>query len=132
MNTKVITKIIVALMIVGTLCFSISLLCGAPVFGADDTYTQLLKSDDASGYNGSAGFKNSISRVLGVVKYICYAAAVVMLVMLGVKYLTASPDGKAEIKKTAVQYVIGAVLVFAAGAILNIIQNVSTTTINDV
>ena len=128
MNTKLITKIIVALMIVGAICFSVQLLVGAPVFGGD-TFSKVLTQEDPSGYNTSGGFQNSVARILGVVKYICYAAAVVMLVMLGVKYLTASPDGKAEIKKTAVQYVIGAVLVFAAGVILTIIQSVSNTTI---
>ena len=129
MNTKLITKIIVALMIVGAICFSVQLLVGAPVFGGDK-FSQVLTSENSDGYSKVNGFQNSIGRILGVVKYICYAAAVVMLVMLGVKYLTASPDGKAEIKKTAVQYVIGAVLVFAAGVILTIIQSVSNSTIN--
>ena len=129
MNTKLITKIIVALMIVGAICFSVQLLVGAPVFGTDK-FSQVLTSENNGGYKDVSGFSNSIGRILGVVKYICYAAAVVMLVMLGVKYLTASPDGKAEIKKTAVQYVIGAVLVFAAGVILTIIQSVSNSTIN--
>ena len=116
MSTKTMTKIIVALVIIATVCLAATMVLGVTI-----------PTESAGGV--TSGLSNSVARVLGVVKYICYAAAVIMLVMLGVKYLTASPDGKAEIKKTAVQYVIGAVLVFAAGVILTIIQSVSTTTI---
>ena len=45
--------------------------------------------------------------------------------VLGVKFITSSPEGKAEIKKSAVIYVIGAIMVFAAGIILGVIQNVA-------
>ena len=41
--------------------------------------------------------------------------------------MTASPEGKAEIKKSAVIYVVGAVLVFAAGLILGIISSTGNT-----
>ena len=118
MSTKTITKIIVALVIIATVCLAVT-----TVFGIT------IPSEKDGGIVG--GLTGTTGRILGVVKYICYAAAVVMLVMLGVKYLTASPDGKAEIKKTAVQYVIGAVLVFAAGVILTIIQSVSNATIQN-
>ena len=46
-----------------------------------------------------------------------------MLIVLGVKFISASPDGKAEIKKSAVIYVVGAVLVFFAGIILEWVKN---------
>ncbi len=77
----------------------------------------------------AAGFGKSISNVLYVVSLICYAAAVILLIVLGVKWLVAAPDAKADLKKTAIYYVVGAVMVFAAGAILNVIKNVATSTI---
>ena len=48
---------------------------------------------------------------------------------VGVKFITASPEGKAEIKKAAIQYVIGAIIVFAAGTLLGIIANMSTSVV---
>lgn len=54
-----------------------------------------------------------------------------MLIVLGVKWLVAAPDQKADIKKSAVIYVIGAIMVFAAGVILRVIRNVSTNTIKE-
>ena len=41
---------------------------------------------------------------------------------MAMKYMMASPDGKAEIKKTAAQYIVGAVILFGAAGILKIIQ----------
>ena len=52
-----------------------------------------------------------------------------MLILIGVKFITASPEGKAEIKKAAIQYVIGAIIVFAAGTLLGIIANMSTSVV---
>ena len=48
-----------------------------------------------------------------------------MLIFVGIKFLTASPEGKAEIKKTAVIYIVGAVLLFAATGILQIVKNLA-------
>lgn len=80
-----------------------------------------------SGNTGAANpLNNATTGVIGIVQYICYAAAVILLVILGVRFMTASPEGKAEIKKSAVIYIVGAVLVFAAGLILGLIVNTAT------
>jgi len=68
--------------------------------------------------------------IIGIVQVICYAAAVIMLVLLGVKFITSSPEGKAEIKKSAIIYVIGAIIVFAAGTLLGVISNLSTNVVS--
>ena len=46
-----------------------------------------------------------------------------MLIVLAMKYMTAAPSERASIKKSAIMYVIGAVVMFAAAGILGIIQN---------
>ena len=72
-----------------------------------------------------------IKNVIGIVQVICYAAAIIMLIILGVQFITASPEGKAQIKKSAIQYVIGAIIVFAAGTLLGIIANMSSSAITN-
>ena len=47
-----------------------------------------------------------------------------MLLVIGIKYITASPEGKADIKGTAIAYLIGAVCIFAAVGILNGIKDI--------
>lgn len=63
--------------------------------------------------------------VLGAFQAVGTTIAVVMLVWLGIKYIMASPDGKAEIKKQAFAYILGAVLLFGATAIIQVVKNVA-------
>ena len=65
--------------------------------------------------------------ILGVVKVIAVAVAVIMLIVLAIKYISSAPNDKAEIKKHAVIYVVGAVLLFGAAGILGLIQSFSET-----
>lgn len=118
MNSKKIAKIGVALMVIATILLAVNM-----VFAS----VEIPKASTA-GYTGT-GLDTATSNVLGIISYICYAAAVIMLVVLGVKFIAAAPDAKADIKKQAIVYVIGAVLVFAAGGILTIIRNVATSSI---
>lgn len=114
MNTKRITKIITVLLIVATILSFANV-----AFGASIPTAAAISGTGASSINSVT------SKVIWIVQLICYAAAVVMLMVLGVKFITSSPEGKAEIKKSAVIYVIGAIMVFAAGIILGVIQNVA-------
>ena len=108
MSIKRISKIVVALMVIATILSAVSMVFGADLIQGDTGFAK-----DQIG--------TTVNNIVGIVQFICYAAAIILLVILGVKFMTASPDGKAEIKKSAVIYVVGAVLVFAAGAILGLI-----------
>ncbi len=59
--------------------------------------------------------------VITVTQIICGAIAIVMLSILGMKYMYSSPGERAEIKKHAVIYVIGAFILFAVPGIIRII-----------
>lgn len=117
-NNKV-RKILSVLAIV---LVAILLLSIATTVHADETDPFTI----VSGTGGSAVGKvqNWGSIILGVFQAVGMVIAVIMLVWLGVKYLMASPDGKAEIKKQAFAYILGAVLLFGASAILQMIKNV--------
>jgi len=69
------------------------------------------------------GIESVTSMILGIVQVVGVAVAVVILVVLAIKYISAAPNEKADIKKSAIVYVIGVVLLFAGVAVLNIIQN---------
>lgn len=115
MKTSKMTKIVVALFAIATVLAAVNVVFGISIPTAQS--------------GGVSSINNTVGNVLGIVTFICYAAAVIMLMMLGIKYVTSSPEGKAEVKKSAVIYVIGAVLVFAAGTVLTVIQNMATTTV---
>ena len=62
-------------------------------------------------------------KIAGLISVIAAAVAIVILIWLAIKYMSAAPADKADIKKSAVTYVIGAVLLFAASGVLGIIAN---------
>lgn len=66
---------------------------------------------------------NTAGQILTIVRIIGMAVAVIMLTILGIKYVAASPNEKADYKKGMTVYVIGAVLLFGASLLLGVIQN---------
>lgn len=79
--------------------------------------------------NPDSGMNAMISKIFGVVQYFCIAAAVITVIISGVKYMASAPDQKAEIKKQAIALVIGAAIIFSISTILRIIANVTRTSI---
>ncbi len=73
------------------------------------------KADSAIGNIG--GMVLTIAQIVGT------AVAVIMLIVLAIKYISAAPNDKADIKKHAVVYIVGAIVLFAASALLGIVKN---------
>lgn len=77
---------------------------------------------------------NKVGNVMGNALYIMQVigmgVAVIMLIVLAIKYISAAPGDKAEIKKHAVVYIVGAVVLFGASGILALIRNFATNNIN--
>ena len=46
-----------------------------------------------------------------------------MITVLAMKYMLAAPSEKADIKKHAIPYVVGAIIMFSVSGILSILQN---------
>lgn len=67
---------------------------------------------------------NNISgAIITIARIICVGVAITMLIVLAMKYMLSAPGEKADIKKHAVIYIVGAVIMFACTGILGIIQN---------
>ena len=84
---------------------------------------------------GNPATANSVENIIGAVLYIAKIIAVglalIMLAALAIKYMSAAPGEKATIKKHAVVYVVGAIVLFGAAGILNIIETFATNNISD-
>ena len=64
------------------------------------------------------------NKIVTILSAIGSVTSVIVLIVLGLKYMTGTVSQKADYKKTLIPYVIGAVLVFAASAIAGAIYNV--------
>ena len=89
-----------------------------------------INLDSFSGITDNSGAANSVTKVIGsiinIVQIVGTGVAIIMLIVLAIKYISAAPGDKADIKKHAVVYVVGAIVLFAATGILQIIKSFST------
>lgn len=80
---------------------------------AQDTVTSLFEKDA----QGTEGITNVGGNIVSIVTTIGIIVAVIVLLVLGIKYMMGSAAEKAEYKKTMIPYLVGAVLIFGASAI---------------
>jgi type IV secretory pathway VirB2 component (pilin) len=93
------------------------------VFGFNNFSTSNMQNFGTESI-GSAD--TAVKKIWGTVSLILQVLAVAAIVFAGVRYMFASADGKADIKKQTVGLVVGAVLVFGASMIVNFIVNVTS------
>lgn len=78
----------------------------------------------------SLRIKSTINMIIGILQLIGVTSAVVVLIILGMKYMTSSPSGKAEIKTHAKVYIVGIILLFSFTGILQLIKRTATDVSN--
>lgn len=64
------------------------------------------------------------NRVVGVIKVVGIFVSVAMTMIVGIRYMLSSVEEKAEYKKTAIIYFVGAVLIFATTQFIDFIYNI--------
>ena len=90
--------------------------------GEYSTYMELIENSGGSDGGASTRIAKFIAGILNVAKLIGVGVAVIMLIVLAIKYISAAPGDKAEIKKHDTVYVVGAIVLFGASGILDIIR----------
>ena len=63
----------------------------------------------------------TMSTIIEVIQIVGTAISIMALTYIGMRYMMAAPDEKAEFKKSAYIYIVGAIMVFASSNILAII-----------
>lgn len=110
------------------LVFVIAIALSLTVVSLADSYTSSMANliSTADTVVVETGASNSAGKIVGTVitaaRIIGVCFAVVMLLAIAMKYMTAAAGDKADIKKSAVAYVVGAIVLFAVTGILGIIQ----------
>lgn len=96
-----------------------------PVFSADQGTIAPKDVVSHSNTNGVGGLNDVLGTILGAIQLVGSFVAVIVLVIVGVRYMTGSVEEKAEYKKTMIPYIVGALLVFAASNVAKIIYDIS-------
>lgn len=66
---------------------------------------------------------NVINNVIGLLQMVGSGIALIVITLLGVKYLLASPSDKADVKKAIMPIIIGCILLFGAVNLMAAVEN---------
>lgn len=75
---------------------------------------------------GTPEITNLGKSIIGILRTVGIVLSVVVLIIIGIKYMMGSAEEKAEYKKTMIPYIVGAALIFAASVFANVIYEFFT------
>lgn len=70
---------------------------------------------------GSDQVRDLGKQIVGIIQTAGVVVAVVVMLVLGIKYMMGSAEEKAEYKKSMIPYLVGAIILFAASTIVNVV-----------
>ena len=74
-----------------------------------------------TGVTGTTEITELGQKLIGILQTVGIVLSVVILIVIGIKYMMGSAEEKAEYKKTMIPYIVGAALIFAASIFANVI-----------
>ena len=85
-----------------------------------------------NGLNGNGNVQiNDLTKVgnniVTIIQVVGIVIAVIVLLVIGIKYMMGSASEKAEYKKTMIPYIVGAVLIFAGTSLVRVIYSLSSS-----
>lgn len=115
--------LVIALLIASIMVIGIQPVVNATGAGSSSS-TQI---DDlfSGGTATTTGITNVGKNIVSIITTIGIIVAVIVLLILGIKYMMGSASEKAEYKKTMIPYLVGAVLIFGASAIAKAVVSMS-------
>ncbi len=115
MKNKTFKILFTTLLVVMMVCISISSFAIEP---------GNIKAKD--NVNGTTEITNVGQSVVGILQTVGIVLSVVILIILGIKYMMGSAEEKADYKKSMLPYVVGAGIIFAASALAQVIYQFFT------
>lgn len=119
MKAKKVLSIIFTILLIGILLI-------VPTISFADVYTPTQFNTKISTADANS-VKSVGGRVVGIIQVVGTIVAVGMLIVLGIKYMMGSAEERAEYKKTLFPYLIGAVLIFAASNLAQMVYSWAST-----
>lgn len=91
--------------------------------GISEVITAMQDTSNASSVaSGDSNTKNVINSIIGILQFVGSGISIIVITLMGVKYILAAPGEKAEVKKMAIPIVIGCVLLFGAVNLVGAIE----------
>ena len=93
------------------------------------TFSTIVLAGQPSSIDGEGGgiavttVTEPAKKIVGIIQLIGVVASVIVLILIGIKYMMGSVEEKAEYKKSLMPYIIGCALVFAASVFAQILYD---------
>lgn len=113
-SIKVISILLIALMMIAIV---------TPVFATDGGAFRPSQVDTNKVGEEANSIKDVGNSITSIIRVVGTIIAVAILIVLGIKYMMGSAEEKAEYKKTLFPYIVGAVLIFAASSLADIVYS---------
>ena len=117
-----IMKKITAILVITVLCLIMLNCMSGAVFASNFNLTA-FDQEPAEAAGAKNLVNNTAVTAISIMRIICVTIAIVILLTISMKYMMSAPGDRADIKKHAVHYVIGAFILFAVTGILGILNN---------
>ena len=92
------------------------------VFAAELTPSSV---GDKITYGDDGGLATKAGQIMGMIRNVAVIASVIIIMILGVKYMLGSVEEKADYKKSFIPLIVGIVLVVSATSIASFIFNMA-------
>jgi len=113
MNYKILQKIIIAFLVLIAFMNVINI----KSFSADTLDSFISASANATDKLDTTEMKNISNTIYNVLLSLGIIVAVAFATVLGVQYMTAAAENKAQIKESLIPFIVGCIVVFGAFAI---------------
>ena len=116
-TVKVISTILMVILLVSMF---------SSVVMASDPASQVKNFTSSNNTPGKAEIQGLAGNVISILTTVGIAVAIIILLILGIKYMMGSASEKAEYKKTMIPYLVGAILIFGASGIAKLVISMTT------
>lgn len=115
--SKIITILVLAVMVLSI---------GASVFATEGP-AGLISGMTPTDYSDNTGLSGIIQNIVKMINIVGVGIAIIILLILGIKYMMGSAEEKADYKKSMIPYLVGAILIFAGTSIVNVVVQLATS-----
>ncbi|MCR5185696.1 MAG: pilin [Clostridia bacterium] len=120
MRRKVCSVLIIMLVAMFSLCVY------SHASSVDQLIPQMANANKLDDSDVNTGIGDALNAIIGIIQFAGSGIAIIVVSILGIRYLFASPSEKADVKKMAFPIIIGCILLFGAVNIAGIIYDFAT------
>ena len=117
-TVKIMSTILLAIMLVTSIA--------GIVYAKPDINTMIGNVENGGSNVNDTAITNIGGNVVTIVQVVGIVIAIIILLVIGIKYMIGSAEEKAEYKKTMIPYIVGAVLIFAGTSIVRVIYSMTS------